>query len=199
MKNTIEHIINMCRNYNSGKIKNEELNEFFESLNISKRICTYKKGMIVGMAMRDLENLEIVLGNEEDTSANIESIYVKRFIVSYIEFDEGSYIINDDDIEDMYNSGLIDFILDRCERDFDVIKRMFENSIKFKYINLLSSMVGSVTSEENSENIEKISKIFSDKSMVEKVSEIMQYNDPAVKTLKEEIYKPIQNKIEKKK
>lgn len=195
---TIENIIDTCRDFNLGKLKKGTIEDFFKSLKISRRLSLYKKGMIVSLAMIDFDLLEMSPGYEEETAIDIEEIYVTRFILSYVETSEDTYRINTDDIDDLYNAGFVDYVLDYCSRDFDVLKRMFENAIKFKYINLFGNMVGNVSSEENTRNIEKISKIFEDKTTVSKVANIMQYNDPALKSLKDEIYKPLEKKVRKK-
>lgn len=194
---TVKNIIKKCESFNKGKTTEEDFSKYLSELTVYKRLSMYKKGMYVSMAMLDLDDLQTKVGFEADVAIEIERLYVIRFILSYIETSDTYHMINSDDIETMYASGLIDYVLDICERDYSVMKSMFDNAMKLKYIAVINELLGSVTSEQNAENIDKVAKIFEDKKTVSNVVEIMQYNDPALKSLKDEVFAPLEKEIRK--
>lgn len=191
METTVEYIVKMCYKLYEKKIDLDKFNDFLQSLKINKRLNFTKKGMIISMAISDLNELKFVTDAEGDTASDMEKIYVTRFILSYVDTGYEFYQITDDDMEVMYETGLIDYILNFCERDFNIMKRMFENAIKFKYLNMAKSLLSDISSSENTDNINKVVEIFNDDKKMETVAEIMRYNDPALKALKDEIFKSV--------
>lgn len=192
VKFSIKEVIDFCKKYTRKEMSETDFEKFLKSINIFRRLSMYQKSMLVSLAIMDFDDLNINFGIESDTSAEIEVIYVNRFITSYMDIKNEPFEIDAYDVEVMYSSGLIDYILDICERDFDIIKRMYENAIKLKYINILNSMLGDITNEQNEQNIKTISKVFEDKETINNVAKIVEFNDPSLKKVKEILYSAVE-------
>lgn len=192
VKFSIKEVIDFCKKYTRKEMSEKDFEKFLKSINIFRRLSMYQKSMLVSLAIMDFDDLNINFGIESDTSAEIEVIYVNRFITSYMDIKNEPFEIDAYDVEVMYSSGLIDYILDICERDFDIIKRMYENAIKLKYINILNSMLGDITNEQNEQNIKTISKVFEDKETINNVAKIVEFNDPSLKKVKEILYSAVE-------
>ena len=192
---TMKEIIEICEKYNHGEIKEDTFIDFLTSLNPVSRLNLYNKGLIIDLALGDLDDMETIKGYEFENAINMEVIYVLRFLMSYIEVEKDIYSFDDSAVDTLYNAGVVDYILTYCNKDFEILKRMFDNAIKFKVLNSVRGAIDSMVEPANVENITRIEDIFKDKETIDKVVNIMMHNDPSLHAIKEEIFAPLQKEL----
>lgn len=96
------------------------------------------------LALEDLDDMETIKGYEYDNAMSMEVIYVLRFLMAYVEVERDVYEFDDLAVDTLYNAGVVDYILTYCNKDFEILKRMFDNAIKFKVLNAVRSMIDAV-------------------------------------------------------
>lgn len=187
-KINIKDVLKRCDDYLNGKMSEDKFKIFLESLNISKRLSMFKKNSLIDMAMLDYDDISPIEGAYGDSAIEMESIYINRFLMAYIELSYEPYSYNENNIEILYESGFVDFVLDLCEKDYNMLIRMFDNAINIKYISSMHNIIFDITSKENADNVNKISDIFKDKHAIDSVVKILEANDPALQDIKKSIY-----------
>lgn len=185
---TLSELMSICQNYIDDTISEEKFYEALSRIDVKKYMPLYEKQMHIGLALSDMENLEIQIGLEPECAIDLEKIHFFRFLLAYTNLEDDLFIPNADVIDMLNITGVVDYFLNICERDYNAIIRMFNVAIEFKDMFAKNALLESIDNEQAKENIVKVTKVFEDKKMVENVAKLVEMNDPALIDLKKTIH-----------
>lgn len=198
---TLKKVIEICKNYYSGKVDEDDLNDFGNSLIVKPYLSILEKAMGVVMLTVDLE-----YSDTKEMSRKIAEMYVNKFFYVLL----GMYCnvqIDDNELTTLENYDIVypllkDYILQFCKSDYEEFNSMLKDTINVSNIENLISVFNRLDTAEltkANENLEKTFKELKDnENLVSNLSDIAGYNDPIVKkiveTSKKEALREARNK-----
>lgn len=165
-------------------------NSIKEKLIIKKHLSLAQRENIILRSLIDIRSSDEEMNLGQISNA-FEISLTFNALLSYtnIEPDFSPVYKNDIVYDILWESGLMEYILEFCEKDYDRVEKQFYQIISYQnLINLIENM-----DSLKLENIEELTNSFKnfslklDPAVVKNLAEIAKFNDPFVQNLKDEI------------
>lgn len=156
-------------------------NNFADKVKIRRYIPILEKGDIARNYLFKVNSMNLDL--MDPVTKVIESEMLWRFNV-LLEFT--NIKIDDDDItfenyDILSSSGIFDHIKEECGLDFTKMERFIMETMTFSRNDFMSDMLKSANGDNLKESLKEFKEILGDKELVNKMSEIIAFNDPIAK------------------
>lgn len=156
-------------------------NNFADKVKIRRYIPILEKGDIARNYLFKVNSMNLDL--MDPVTKVIESEMLWRFNV-LLEFT--NIKIDDDDItfenyDILSSSGIFDHIKEECGLDFTKMEKFIMETMTFSRNDFMSDMLKSANGDNLKESLKEFKEILGDKELVNKMSEIIAFNDPIAK------------------
>lgn len=156
-------------------------NNFADKVKIRRYIPILEKGDIARNYLFKVNSMNLDL--MDPVTKVIESEMLWRFNV-LLEFT--NIKIDDDDItfenyDILSSSGIFDHIKEECGLDFTKMEKFIMETMMFSRNDFMSDMLKSANGDNLKESLKEFKEILGDKELVNKMSEIIAFNDPIAK------------------
>lgn len=156
-------------------------NSFADKVKIRRYIPILEKGDIARNYLFKVNSMNLDL--MDPVTKVIESEMLWRFNV-LLEFT--NIKIDDDDItfenyDILSSSGIFDHIKEECGLDFTKMEKFIMETMTFSRNDFMSDMLKSANGDSLKESLKEFKEILGDKELVNKMSEIIAFNDPIAK------------------
>lgn len=156
-------------------------NNFADKVKIRRYIPILEKGDIARNYLFKVNSMNLDL--MDPVTKVIESEMLWRFNV-LLEFT--NIKIDDDDItfenyDILSSSGVFDHIKEECGLDFTKMETFIMGTMMFSRNDFMSDMLKSANGDNLKESLKEFKEILGDKELVNKMSEIIAFNDPIAK------------------
>lgn len=156
-------------------------NNFADKVKIRRYIPILEKGDIARNYLFKVNSMNLDL--MDPVTKVIESEMLWRFNV-LLEFT--NIKIDDDDItfenyDILSGSGVFDHIKEECGLDFTKMEKFIMETMTFSRNDFMSDMLKSANGDNLKESLKEFKEILGDKELVNKMSEIIAFNDPIAK------------------
>lgn len=156
-------------------------NNFADKVKIRRYIPILEKGDIARNYLFKVNSMNLDL--MDPVTKVIESEILWRFNV-LLEFT--NIKIDDDDItfenyDILSSSGIFDHIKEECGLDFTKMEKFIMETMTFSRNDFMSDMLKSANGDNLKESLKEFKEILGDKELVNKMSEIIAFNDPIAK------------------
>lgn len=156
-------------------------NNFADKVKIRRYIPILEKGDVARNYLFKVNSMNLDL--MDPVTKVIESEMLWRFNV-LLEFT--NIKIDDDDItfenyDVLSSSGIFDHIKEECGLDFTKMEKFIMETMMFSRNDFMSDMLKSANGDNLKESLKEFKEILGDKELVNKMSEIIAFNDPIVK------------------
>ena len=156
-------------------------NNFADKVKIRRYIPILEKGDIARNYLFKVNSMNLDL--MDPVTKVIESEMLWRFNV-LLEFT--NIKIDDDDItfenyDVLSSSGIFDHIKEECGLDFTKMEKFIMETMMFSRNDFMSDMLKSANGDNLKESLKEFKEILGDKELVNKMSEIIAFNDPMAK------------------
>lgn len=156
-------------------------NNFADKVKIRRYIPILEKGDIARNYLFKVNSMNLDL--MDPVTKVIESEMLWRFNV-LLEFT--NIKIDDDDItfenyDILSSSGIFDHIKEKCGLDFTKMEKFIMETMTFSRNDFMSDVLKSANGDNLKESLKEFKEILGDKELVNKMSEIIAFNDPIAK------------------
>ena len=156
-------------------------NNFADKVKIRRYIPILEKGDIARNYLFKVNSMNLDL--MDPVTKVIESEMLWRFNV-LLEFT--NIKVDDDDItfenyDILSSSGIFDHIKEECGLDFTKMEKFIMETMMFSRNDFMSDMLKSANGDNLKESLKEFKEILGDKELVNKMSEIIAFNDPIAK------------------
>nr|DAR68961.1 MAG TPA: hypothetical protein [Caudoviricetes sp.] len=156
-------------------------NNFADKVKIRRYIPILEKGDIARNYLFKVNSMNLDL--MDPVTKVIESEMLWRFNV-LLEFT--NIKVDDDDItfenyDVLSSSGVFDHIKEECGLDFTKMEKFIMETMMFSRNDFMSDMLKSANGDNLKESLKEFKEILGDKELVNKMSEIIAFNDPIAK------------------
>lgn len=156
-------------------------NNFADKVKVRRYIPILEKGDIARNYLFKVNSMNLDL--MDPVTKAIESEMLWRFNVS-LEFT--NIKVDDDDItfenyDVLSSSGIFDHIKEECGLDFTKMEKFIMETMMFSRNDFMSDMLKSANGDNLKESLKEFKEILGDKELVNKMSEIIAFNDPIAK------------------
>lgn len=156
-------------------------NNFADKVKIRRYIPILEKGDIARNYLFKVNSMNLDL--MDPVTKVIESEMLWRFNV-LLEFT--NIKIDDDDItfenyDILSSSGVFDHIKEECGLDFTKMEKFIMETMTFSRNDFMSDMLKSANGDNLKESLKEFKEILGDKELVNKMSEVIAFNDPIAK------------------
>ena len=156
-------------------------NNFADKVKVRRYIPILEKGDIARNYLFKVNSMNLDL--MDPVTKVIESEMLWRFNV-LLEFT--NIKIDDDDItfenyDILSSSGIFDHIKEECGLDFTKMEKFIMETMTFSRNDFMSDMLKSANGDNLKESLKEFKEILGDKELVNKMSEIIAFNDPIAK------------------
>ena len=156
-------------------------NNFADKVKIRRYIPILEKGDIARNYLFKVNSMNLDL--MDPVTKVIESEMLWRFNV-LLEFT--NIKIDDDDItfenyDILSSSGIFEHIKEECGLDFTKMEKFIMETMTFSRNDFMSDMLKSANGDNLKESLKEFKEILGDKELVNKMSEIIAFNDPIAK------------------
>ena len=156
-------------------------NNFADKVKIRRYIPILEKGDIARNYLFKVNSMNLDL--MDPVTKVIESEMLWRFNVL---FEFTNIKIDDDDItfenyDVLSSSGIFDHIKEECGLDFTKMEKFIMETMMFSRNDFMSDMLKSANGDNLKESLKEFKEILGDKELVNKMSEIIAFNDPIAK------------------
>lgn len=156
-------------------------NNFADKVKIRRYIPILEKGDIARNYLFKVNSMNLDL--MDPVTKVIESEMLWRFNV-LLEFT--NIKVDDDDItfenyDVLSSSGIFDHIKEECGLDFTKMEKFIMETMMFSRNDFMSDMLKSANGDNLKESLKEFKEILGDKELVNKMSEIIAFNDPIAK------------------
>lgn len=99
----------------------------------------------------------------------------------------------------IYQSGLADYILQYCERDYNRLVRLMERTISYENVKELMDTMGQIQLEVMQETLNEFKKFRESATpeMLHDMADIMKFNDPNLYKIKEDVLDSVADQLER--
>lgn len=190
----LAELINMCVNFMRGKKTVEDMNQFGDKIIIKNYIPILKKNSIV---------MSLIFRLQHDDSAvpEVNALALQKYLFFYVLLGEYANIDVSDDtfinysVYDILYPILADYILPYCERDYNIIVKMIEDSLNLYNVRDLNDMLESVDYEKIVESNREVKKLVNylnnNKDTITDLKDIVLANHPATKDVESALSKVV--------
>lgn len=156
-------------------------NNFADKVKIRKYIPILEKGDIARNYLFKVNSMNLDLMDPVTKVTETEMLW--RFNV-LLEFT--NIKVDDDDItfenyDVLSSSGIFDHIKEECGLDFTKMEKFIMETMMFSRNDFMSDMLKSANGDNLKESLKEFKEILGDKELVNKMSEIIAFNDPIAK------------------
>lgn len=156
-------------------------NNFADKVKIRRYIPILEKGDIARNYLFKVNSMNLDL--MDPVTKVIEAEMLWRFNV-LLEFT--NIKVDDDDItfenyDVLSSSGIFDHIKEECGLDFTKMEKFITETMMFSRNDFMSDMLKSANGDNLKESLKEFKEILGDKELVNKMSEIIAFNDPIAK------------------
>lgn len=156
-------------------------NNFADKVKIRRYIPILEKGDIARNYLFKVNSMNLDL--MDPVTKVIESEMLWRFNVL---FEFTNIKVDDDDItfenyDVLSSSGIFDHIKEECGLDFTKMEKFIMETMMFSRNDFMSDMLKSANGDNLKESLKEFKEILGDKELVNKMSEIIAFNDPIAK------------------
>jgi hypothetical protein len=156
-------------------------NNFADKVKVRRYIPILEKGDIARNYLFKVNSMNLDL--MDPVTKVIESEMLWRFNV-LLEFT--NIKVDDDDItfenyDILSSSGIFDHIKEECGLDFTKMEKFIMETMMFSRNDFMSDMLKSANGDNLKESLKEFKEILGDKELVNKMSEIIAFNDPIAK------------------
>ena len=192
VKMKLQEILNVCNTF----IKNPEdeatvkaYNNMLKGLVIRAYLPMQEKVIaLVRMIMDSDKDIDVP---ETFFTAGLEIACCFDGLLSYVNIDPevNLEIKNYENYDLIYQSGLADYILEYCGKDYERLVRMMERTLSYQNLTELIQSIREINVGGLSEAAEKIREIKDeiDPEVIKNIADIARMNDPALNDLKDTI------------
>lgn len=157
-------------------------NNFADKVKIRRYIPILEKGDIARNYLFKVNSMNLDLMDPVTKVTETEMLW--RFNV-LLEFT--NIKVDDDDItfenyDVLSSSGIFDHIKEECGLDFTKMEKFIMETMMFSRNDFMSDMLKSANGDNLKESLKEFKEILGDKELVNKMSEIIAFNDPIAKT-----------------
>lgn len=123
---------------------------------------------------------------------NMEILKLFKILLAYTNINTDDYnekIFSENNYDLIYESGLADYILNKCKNDYEKLTSMLSETINFNNVINLNDLLNSIDNNNVEEGINAL-KYFNDEMSKEdkdRIVEILKEKDPMLNMLKEQI------------
>lgn len=190
----LAELINMCINFMRGKNTVEDMNQFGDKIIIKNYIPILKKNSIV---------MSLIFRLQHDDSAvpEVNALALQKYLFFYVLLGEYANIDVSDEsfinynVYDILYPILANYILPYCERDYNIIVKMIEDSLNLYNIRDLNDMLESVDYEKIVESNREVKKLVNylnnNKDTITDLKDIVLANHPATKDVESALSKAV--------
>ena len=199
-KIALEEVVKICNDYNSGKLDDEDLDEFGQRIAIRPYISILEKSAGIMLLTTQAE-----YSDTDNISQKIAEMYMNKFF--HILLDCYTNIEINDELVTLENYDLIspllkDFILQYCKNDYAEFNEMLKDTLQ---VGNLEELIG-IFNRIDVKNLEKANQSLNDtfkqlqnnEDLIGKLSDIASFNDPLTSKVVNEIKKKAVKKSTKK-
>ena len=188
----LQEVLKVCEEFINHPENEEEVtayNDMLQHLTIRSYLSIQEKVVaLVRMVIDSDKNIDVP---EAFFTAGVELACCFDGLLAYtnIEQEINIEIKNYENYDLIYQSGLADYILGFCEKDYDRLVRMMERTLSYQNLaELLESMKAMDTGvlRETTNEIKKAIKE-ADPEMIKDMADLMRLNDPTLNDLKVQI------------
>lgn len=156
-------------------------NNFADKVKIRRYIPILEKGDIARNYLFKVNSMNLDLMDPVTKATETEMLW--RFNV-LLEFT--NIKVDDDDItfenyDVLSSSGIFDHIKEECGLDFTKMEKFIMETMMFSRNDFMSDMLKSANGDNLKESLKEFKEILGDKELVNKMSEIIAFNDPIAK------------------
>ena len=156
-------------------------NNFADKVKIRRYIPILEKGDIARNYLFKVNSMNLDLMDPVTKVTETEMLW--RFNV-LLEFT--NIKVDDDDItfenyDVLSSSGIFDHIKEECGLDFTKMEKFIMETMMFSRNDFMSDMLKSANGDNLKESLKEFKEILGDKELVNKMSEIIAFNDPIAK------------------
>lgn len=156
-------------------------NNFADKVKVRRYIPILEKGDIARNYLFKVNSMNLDLMDPVTKVTETEMLW--RFNV-LLEFT--NIKVDDDDItfenyDVLSNSGVFDHIKEECGLDFTKMEKFIMETMMFSRNDFMSDMLKSANGDNLKESLKEFKEILGDKELVNKMSEIIAFNDPIAK------------------
>ena len=156
-------------------------NNFADKVKVRRYIPILEKGDIARNYLFKVNSMNLDLMDPVTKATETEMLW--RFNV-LLEFT--NIKVDDDDItfenyDVLSSSGIFDHIKEECGLDFTKMEKFIMETMMFSRNDFMSDMLKSANGDNLKESLKEFKEILGDKELVNKMSEIIAFNDPIVK------------------
>ena len=190
-KISLQDVVDLSKNYYSGKVDNDELNDFGNKIIIKSNISILEKTSLVMLLLTQAEYTDT-----DDIAFKMAELYMHKFFYCLI----GAYTnieVNEDLISlenyDLVSSLFKKFILQYCKEDYEELEDILRDSIQVGNLEQIINIFGNLDSESLNKASKDLDKAFNklkkEEKMIENLKDIASFNDPilnqAIEKMKE--------------
>lgn len=156
-------------------------NNFADKVKVRRYIPILEKGDIARNYLFKVNSMNLDLMDPVTKATETEMLW--RFNV-LLEFT--NIKVDDDDItfenyDVLSSSGIFDHIKEECGLDFTKMEKFIMETMMFSRNDFMSDMLKSANGDNLKESLKEFKEILGDKELVNKMSEIIAFNDPIAK------------------
>ena len=198
----IEEVLQICNAFIETPT-NEVAVDNFEDLKVrlvvrsylpvqEKVLCLYKM-VIDSDKSIDLPSSIFTIGL--DIAAVFDGLIAYTNIDLNIHTDLKSY----ESYDSLYQSGLADYILEFCEKDYNRLVRLLERTVSYDNLVELTETIGAIDSEGMKAVVQEFRRFREETNpaVLKDISDIIRYNDPNLHQLKSEVVDEALEQLEK--
>lgn len=190
-KINLTDVLDNCRMRVNGLFDEEDFDKFLETIEIVKYLPLDKKRDILFLFLMDIKYL--TSGDEAcDDEIQIEINSLFNILLAYTNINTGGYtkLFTKENYDTIYMSGLADYILDFCERDYNKSIDMFRDSLRIDDMLSVKVFMEELEGKNIAKNLKSMKKMIEEMSangVIDKVNDIAMFNDSIVNNIKQQL------------
>lgn len=189
---TFQEVLDICNAFiedSENKEKVEAYNNMLNSLTIRSYLPMQEK--VIALVRTVIDSDKDVDVPESMFTAGIEISCLFNGLLSYTNIDKPTNIDvkNYENYDTIYQSGLADYILDFCGKDYKRLVRMLERTMSFENLTDLIKSIQAIDLKELRKTVEELKDITKDvdPELVKNMADIMRFNDPNLSKLSDNL------------
>lgn len=156
-------------------------NNFADKVKIRRYIPILEKGDIARNYLFKVNSMNLDLMDPVTKVIESEMLWCFNVLLEFtnIKIDDDDITFENYDI--LSSSGIFDHIKEECGLDFTKMEKFIMETMTFSRNDFMSDMLKSANGDNLKESLKEFKEILGDKELVNKMSEIIAFNDPIAK------------------
>ena len=157
-------------------------NNFVDKVKIRHYIPILEKGDIARNYLFKVNSMNLDLMDPITKTIETEMLWRFKVLLEFtnIEVEEDDITFENYDI--LSSTGIFDHIKEECGLDFIKMEKFIGETMMFRTTSVISDLLKSANGDNLKEAIKEFKEIIGDKGLIDKMSEIIAFNDPIAKT-----------------